>query len=147
MEAYKVNPDGFGFTAQLPKTNAFFWSKVTAGNFCEAKTKEYVHSELRRFVENADFQRGFYQTIRKHDALKRMTEFVQAPLPESLRELTSQLLELEPELRAIAPSVKHPYHHVSKSQLDNLIWLCVRIRKQLKSQHCWETKTQPPPDS
>jgi hypothetical protein len=143
MQAYKVNPDGFGFTAHLPKTIAFFWSKVTAGNFCEAKTKEYVHAELRRFVENADFQRGFYQTIRKHDALKHLKEFVQAPPPQFLRELTSQILELEPELQAIVPSVKHPCHRVSKSQLDNLIWLCVRIRKQLKSQHGWDTKTQP----
>ena len=145
MPAYQINPDGFGFTAHLPKTNAFFWSKVSAGNFCEAKTKEYIHHELRRYVDNADFQRGFYQTIRKHDALEKLKNFVQIALPPSLREYTSQVLELEQELRAIVPSTKHPCHHASKQQLDNLIWLCIRIRKQLKSEHSWVAETQPPP--
>lgn len=147
MLAYRISQDGFGYMAHLPRSNAFFWSKNTAGKFCEAQTRDYINNELRRYVEKADFQEGFYKTIRKHKALENLKRFVMAPPTQPLPELVNQVIELEPELYAIVPSIKHPNYYLSRLQVDNLIWFCIRIRKQFKNQFSYDTKTQKCPSS
>ena len=133
MQAYCVKPDGFGYIALLPESNAFFWNKNTAGKFCEAQTKEYIQIELRKYVDKADFQQGFYKTIRKFNALEHLKQYVLSLPAQSLLELANEVLALEPELRAIIPSIKHPCHKISRSQVNDLIWLCIRIRRQFKT--------------
>ncbi len=133
MQAYLVNPVGFGYIVLLPKSEASFWSRNTAGKFCEAQITDYIQTDLRKYVEKADFQEGLYKTFRKFNTLEHLKRYVLTQQIQSLPELANQVLALKPELMAIIPSIKHPCHQTSNLQVDNLIWLCIRIRKQFKT--------------
>ena len=76
MQAYLVNPVGFWYIALLLKSNVFFWSRNTAGKFCEAEMTDYIQTDLRKYVGKASFQEGFYKTIRKFNALEHLKRYV-----------------------------------------------------------------------
>ena len=132
MQAYQVQPEGFGFTAALPLTNKFFWSRLSASRFCETQLSDHIRLSMQKQEESAGFHGGFYNTLRKFNALENIRQFNRDTTIKALPELACQVIELEPDLRAILPSKSHPFHHESRARLNDLVWLCIRIRKQYK---------------
>jgi hypothetical protein len=137
MLAYKINPDGYGFSADLPDKNKFFWSRLTAGKFCEAELFARVLTSYDMYIESnykALALRPAYVSTRRDIAFHILREFNASQHASSLLSLAVAILELEPELRTIMPGKTHPYHFYAKAQFNDLIWLCIRIRKQFKIQ-------------
>ena len=132
MLAYQVTADGYGYKTD---NNKFFWSNVSAGKFCEAQLYKNLLQSVCNYVDyvtKATALGLFYNTIRKDNAFQMLTRFVNAQHTQSLPELANQILDMEPHLRVMIPSRKHPYHAPALTQLNELIWLCIRIRKQFK---------------
>lgn len=135
MLAYQVKPDGCGYAAAVPENNKFFWSKLTADKFCEAQLYTNLVNSIGKFVEynsNALALGSTYNTIRRDTAFKILNKYVHSEHPQSLLQLSVEILDLEPYLRDIIPGKRHPFHLNSKNQFNDLIWLCIRIRKQFK---------------
>jgi len=132
MQAYQVNADGYGYQSKTVNSTGFFWSRLTAGKFCEVQLSSHIREAVQRFTDNAEFNGGFYNTIRKYNALQNLKQFNALPPTQTLAELANQVLALEADMRAIVPSVKHMQHHQSKAQVNDIVWLCVRVRKQCK---------------
>lgn len=134
MLAYNVFADGQGYSTS---TNKFFWSRLTADKFCESQLYENLLQSFSRFVQyNTDALSigTTYRTIRRDIAFNALNQFVASKHPSSLLQLAIEILSLESHMRLTIPGNTHPYHHNSKMQFTNLVWLCIRIRKQFKLQ-------------
>ena len=132
MNAYQVTTDGYGFSTVLPSDNKFFWSHTSADKFCERRLSEHIMLSLRHYAERAEFVGGYYNTIRKYYALVHINQFIHTSQPGSLPELASQVLKLEADMRAIVPGKKNPHRNAALQEINELVWLCVRVRKQFK---------------
>ena len=135
MLAYQVTPDGYGYSTAMSENNKFFWSRLTADKFCEAQLYTNLVNSIGKYVEynsNALALGTTYNTIRRDTAFSILNRYVSAEHPQSLLQLAVEVLDLEPYLRAIIPGKRHPFHFNSKNQFNDLIWLCIRIRKQFK---------------
>lgn len=130
MLAYHIQPEGFGFTTDSDK---FFWNRVSAGKFCERQLADHLRSSVRKYTERAEYLGGYYNTIRKYNALINLHSFILDNNSITLPELANQVLALEDDMRAIIPSKQNPHRNTALTQVNDLVWLCVRIRKQFKS--------------
>ena len=135
MLAYQVKSDGYGYSTAMPENNKFFWSRLTADKFCEAQLYTNLLSSIEKYVEynyNAMALGLTYNTNRRDTAFSNLNRYVHTEHPQSLLQLAVEVLDLEPYLRDIIPVKSHPLHFNSKNQFNDLIWLCIRIRKQFK---------------
>jgi len=134
MLAYQVTADGYGYKTD---NNKFFWSNVSAGKFCETQLYSNLIASIAKYVEyntNAMALGPTYNTIRRDAGFNILTNYVRTSHPESLIQLALEIIDLEPHLRAIIPGKSHTYHLNSKAMFNDIIWLCIRIRKQFKKQ-------------
>ena len=133
MLAYQIQPEGCGFKTDSDK---FFWNRLSAGKFCESQLYGNLLSSLQKYLEynsNALALGPTYNTIRRDVAFSNLNQYLRTEHTPSLLQLALEVLDLEAHLRAIIPGKNHPYHLNSKSQCNELIWLCIRIRKQFKT--------------
>jgi len=134
MLAYHIHPEGYGFKTD---TDQFFWSRVSAGKYCESQLYANLLLSVKKYVEyttNATVLGPTYNTIKRDAAFCILNQFVRAEHTQSLLQLSNSILDLEAHLRAIIPGKNHPFHFKSKEQLNDIIWMCIRIRKQFKIQ-------------
>ena len=129
MAAYNINPDGYGFTAQLPETKQFFWTQVSANTYCQAQLAQRIRKMVEAYVESTGFH-GVYNTIRKQNSFQQLKDFAASNTSLNLPQLATEVLALETDFRTTIPSPTHPNRHLSTKQVNDIIWLCVRIRKQ-----------------
>ncbi|MFZ4545859.1 MAG: hypothetical protein ACOYN4_00410 [Bacteroidales bacterium] len=132
MAAFNINPAGYGFTAQLPENKQFFWSQVSANAYCREQLVQRIRKMLETYIASTEFH-GIYNTIRKHNAFETLKAFA-ASTPQELSQLAAGILALENDFRATIPSATHPNRHLATKQVNDIIWLCVRVRKQFKIQ-------------
>lgn len=131
MAAFNINPDGYGFTAQLSDTKQFFWSQVSANAYCREQLAQRIRKMLETYIASTEFH-GVYNTIRKQGAFDKLKAFAATNQPMELKQLATEVLALENDFRATIPAPTHPNRHLAAKQVNDIVWLCVRVRKQFK---------------
>lgn len=146
MYQYEIQENNGTYRVRVNFTNSFgnidklekdYIEKVSAYLFVEAHLRTWLKDALIRYVHHADIlkntgKQAFYNTIRKTEAMIRCKEYLKVIQMESLRGICYQLLNMEQDLRAILPSPGNSSYQSSKSRLEEMIWLAVKIRKQIK---------------
>jgi len=130
-----VQADGYGWRVLATEIPAFFWSKLHADAFCKNELSGRILASVRRYisdVEKYDLFGKYMDTRRKNEAYNNLNEFIAISTVMDLSGMANYILDHEADLISLIPSKNHPSHDDACKQVNNLVWLCVRIRKQFK---------------
>jgi hypothetical protein len=143
MYKYEINPDGLGFTVdvsysvstnQVSNERKFFYKELSAYHFIESHLAAYLDTQLKKMVAHAGILANtsssfYYKSERRFRAYERCKEYTKVSALDSLRGIALQILNLEADLRALLPSPANPSYQSSHDKLEEIVWLCIRIRK------------------
>lgn len=146
MYKYEILPDGLGFTVdvsysvatnQVSNERKFFYKELSAYHFIEAHLAKYLDTQLKKMVAHSHILSNtsnshYYKSERRFRAYERAKEYTKVSANDSLRGISLQILNLESDLRALLPSPSNNSYQSSHDKLEEVVWLCIRIRKQLK---------------
>ncbi len=146
MYKYEIVPDGTGFSVgitfsinskQVESINPFFFSGDDAYTYVEKHMTRWIHDTLVKIVSHSENVKhcsfnGEYKNKRRKMASNRLKAYIRTSETETLRGITMQVLNYEQDLRAILPFPTNPSYQKSLNKLDDLVSVCLRIRKQLK---------------
>lgn len=132
-----ISRDGYGFSVEPGfDVKRFFFSATAATADYENRMQTLIHRSLKSFVSNADFYsdcpNSFYRTARKIDNLEMLKVFTFASRSASMRAIAYQVLNYEQQLRSLLPTPRSEYYQPALARLEELIWICIRVRKELK---------------
>ncbi|MFZ4707184.1 MAG: hypothetical protein ACOYMF_14360 [Bacteroidales bacterium] len=146
MYKYEILPDGLGYTVdvsysqsanQITNERKFFFKELSAYHYIESHLASYLDTQFKKMIAHSNILTNtsnsyYYKSERRFRAYERCKEYAKVSANDSLRGISLQILNLEADLRALLPSPSNTSYQHTHDKLEEIVWLCIRIRKQLK---------------
>lgn len=146
MYKHDIFSDGLGFKAVVTCTNEqgaietlekFYFTELDAHVWVNSKMKDYLLMSLRKYIHHSEILQNVsasnaYNSRTRNLAMSRLKDYLTVMGKENLRGLSLQVLNFEQDLRAILPSPTAKSYASQLEKLESMIWMCIRIRKEIK---------------